>query len=202
MWSRPPPLDQQPTQRVVRRQLSAPFVQGFVESFEGEAGETWYCPDEPRPATDVIVLVSLVLMCNGLGLLLGTATDRDFYEQLVVPSWAPASWLFAPMWSGLYTAMAVAAWLVWRTPDGAPRNTAMGWFAGQLVLSFVWTPIFFGAHALGAGLIVLAALFSAVAATTAAFWDVRRVAAVLMLPYLGWIGFATALNAAVWALNR
>jgi tryptophan-rich sensory protein len=74
-------------------------------------------------------------------------------------------------------------------------------FVVQLALNAMWSPVFFGLEAPKPGLVVIVALLVSLAATLAAFWRIDRVAGLLLLPYLAWIGYATALNAAIVALN-
>lgn len=102
--------------------------------------------------------------------------------------------------------MGVAAFLVWRTGrDGeAPRaavRAALGLFVAQLVLNGVWTPVFFGAESIADGAIVISALVLVLALTARAFFGIRRWAGWLLVPYLGWVAYAAALNLAIWALN-
>jgi benzodiazapine receptor len=105
------------------------------------------------------------------------------------------------VWLTLYTAMAVAAWLVWRGPSSPARRAALGWFGVQLALNAAWSPTFFGLRSLGGGLIVIVALLVAIAVTIARFAPRSRLAAGLLTPYLAWVAFATALNAALWSMN-
>jgi tryptophan-rich sensory protein len=110
--------------------------------------------------------------------------------------------VFSPVWTALYVAMAVAGWLVAREGTDDPRvRLALGLFAGQLVLNALWTPIFFGAEQIDLALVDIAALLMLLIVTTAAFWRVSRPAAGLMVPYVAWVAFATALNAAIAAMN-
>jgi tryptophan-rich sensory protein len=113
--------------------------------------------------------------------------------------WTPPNAAFGPVWAVLYTLIAVAGWLVWRA-QGPRRAVALPLFVVQLVLNSLWTPIFFsgfqliGAGALWLALVVILALDLVVAATIAAFWPVSRLAAILLLPYLLWILYASTLN--------
>ena len=139
----------------------------------------------------------------------GAVASRDageFYGALAKPAWAPPGWLFGPVWSALYVLMGVAAWLVWRTRPAAPgdravRRRALALFVGQLALNALWTWLFFAWRrgALAFGEIVL--LLLAVALTAWLFGRLRPLAAWLLLPYLGWVAFATALTWAVWRSN-
>ncbi len=142
-------------------------------------------------------LLGFILVCQLAGASGALVTDASWYLALDRPSWAPPGWVFGPVWIMLYTMMGVAAWLVWRSPAPA-RRTALTWFAVQLALNAAWTPVFFGARSIGGGLLVIVALVVAIIATIAAYRLVSRVAAALMLPYLAWVCFATALNGAMF----
>ena len=130
-----------------------------------------------------------------------SADAGTFYAQLVRPVWAPPASAFGPVWSTLYLLMGIAAWLVWRE-RGAPRlGVALTLFMAQLCANALWTWLFFawrhGAFAF-VGVLVLLAL---IAATITAFWRIRRLAGVLMLPYLAWVCLASALTWSVWKNN-
>ena len=123
----------------------------------------------------------------------------SFYAQLSKPTWAPPAWLFGPVWSALYALMGVAAWLVWRSPGS--RWVALGLFAAQLSVNALWSWLFFTWHrgALAAADVLV--LLALIVATGAAFWRTSRLAAVLLMPYLLWVSFASALTWAVWRSN-
>ena len=123
----------------------------------------------------------------------------EWYRALRKPRWNPPARIFAPVWSALYTLMAVAAWLVWRAVGPGPE---LALFAVQLALNAAWSWLFFGLRRPGLALADIGALWLALAATVAAFWHVRALAAWLLAPYLAWVTFAVALNAALWRLNR
>ena len=147
-------------------------------------------------------LLAWIAACHVAGALGALATDATLYRALIRPSWAPPGWLFGPVWTALYTAMGIAAWSLWRAPAGPARRAALTAFVAQLALNASWTPIFFGLRAIGAALVVIVALLAAIAVTIARAWPVSRPAAALLAPYLAWVAFATALNAALWQLNR
>lgn len=124
-----------------------------------------------------------------------------FYAQLVRPAWAPPGSVFGPVWSVLYLLMGIAAWLVWREQNADQRGAALTLFVAQLCANALWSWLFFawrnGAFAFAEVLVLLALI----AATTTVFWRIRRLAGVLMLPYLAWVGLASALTWAVWQGN-
>lgn len=123
-----------------------------------------------------------------------------WYAGLAKPSFTPPNAVFGPVWTVLYIMMAVAVWRVGLT-SGQSRRRAIGWFVLQLVLNALWSPVFFGLHAPLSGLVIILALLAALAATTVAFWRIDRVAGLLLAPYLAWVCYATALNAAIVTLN-
>ena len=144
------------------------------------------------------VLAALLVVCVGGGALIGVAFagSADTYGGFELPSWAPPSWLFGPVWTVLYTLMAVAAWLVWRG-DGPHRTRALVAFGVQLVVNFAWTPVFFGLGARVAGLAVIVGVLLAAGWWAFEAWRVRPVAGWSQVPYLTWVSFATVLNGAI-----
>jgi translocator protein len=123
----------------------------------------------------------------------------DWYAGLDKPAWNPPGWLFGPVWTVLYAAMGVSAWLVWRC--GRDSRSALAPFFVQLALNAAWTPVFFGMHEMGWAFAVILALWLAIAVTIAVFARHSRPAALLLLPYLAWVTFAAALNFSLWRLN-
>ena len=140
----------------------------------------------------------------GLTALVGSVASirsSAFYVDLDRPSWAPPSWLFGPVWTLLYVLMGIAAWLVWRERHRVPVRGALTLFVVQLAFNALWTWLFFAWRRGGLAFAEIVVLALLVAATAAAFWRVRRLAGALLLPYLGWVLFATALTWAVWRRN-
>ena len=159
-------------------------------------------PDALRPDRDhrwwalagFAAAVTVVAAIGGLGVA-GTAAE---YNGLRQPAWAPPSWVFGPVWTVLYATIALAGWLVWeRTGFGAP----MWPYVAQLARNAAWTPVFFGAGQYGLAFADILVLWVLIGVTVVMFWRIRRVAAVLLLPYWAWVTFATALNLAIWQLN-
>lgn len=132
---------------------------------------------------------------------LASANDTGFYGSLVQPAWAPPAWLFGPVWSTLYLAMSVSAWLIWRRHGFSSAKPALTLFFVQLSFNALWTWLFFFWHAGGAALAELIVLWILIALTIGMFWKLHRVAAALMIPYLLWVSFAGVLNYSLWRLN-
>ena len=148
-----------------------------------------------------LVLVGFLLASHAAGLLGVLVGNQGFYNQLVQPSWAPPPWLFGPVWSILYTCLAVAGFLIWRAPASDARRTSLALFWLQLGVNAAWTPVFFGAERIGLALGVIVVLLALIALSAWQFKRVSGVAAGLFVPYFAWVAFATALNAALFTAN-
>lgn len=146
---------------------------------------------------DVALLVGMVLGVNGLGALPAVAvgSETDWIER---PWFYPPEILFPVVWTALFTLMGVALFLVWRA--GTHRRAvrvALAAFAVQFALNMVWTPVFFGLQRPDLGVLVIGALWLAIVGTVVSFNRVNRLAAALLIPYLGWVSFAFVLNYAI-----
>lgn len=155
-----------------------------------------------RPRAGLGALAAFVAACFAVAALGGWATAgglEAWYPALAKPSWTPPDWLFGPVWTVLYLSMAVAAWRVWRRVGWGGALTA---FAVQLALNLAWSVGFFGLRSPGLGVAIIVPLWVAILVALRRFQRVDPVAGWLMAPYLAWVTFAAALNAAVWWLNR
>ena len=123
----------------------------------------------------------------------------SFYAQLSQPSWAPPAWVFGPVWSMLYALMGVAAWLVWRSPG--PTGAALGLFGAQLAANALWSWLFFAWHLGALAAVEVLILLVLIVATMAAFRRTSRLAALLLVPYLLWVSFASVLTWTLWRSN-
>lgn len=122
----------------------------------------------------------------------------QWYRDLNKPSWTPPNWLFPVAWSILYLSSAVAVTRVAMLGDNAH---AMGFWALQIALNTLWTPVFFGLERIRAGAVILAFLWIAVAGSMITFFALDTISGALMVPYLIWVTIAGALNLSVWRLN-
>ena len=145
----------------------------------------------------VLPFLVAVTVVAGLGGL-AAAGSQATYRALELPPYAPPSWLFGPVWSVLYVMIGVAGWLLWRA-GGWDR--VMWLWTAQLLLNLAWTPLFFAADLYAVALVEIVVLAAAVALLIAWSWRRSRVAAWLLVPYLAWVCFATALNAGIVVLN-
>ena len=146
----------------------------------------------------------LWLSITALAAALGSIASLDaaeFYRQLMRPDWAPSAGVFGPVWTVLYLLMAIAAWLVWREREARNVVPALTLYVVQLAANALWSWLFFAWHR---GLLAFAdivLLWLLIVATLVAFWRARRIAGLLLIPYLLWVTFAALLNLRVWQLN-
>ena len=153
------------------------------------------------PRGNLLALAGWLLLCFAPASLGAFFGPDQWYASLTKPSWNPPGWIFGPVWTALYAMMAVAAWLVWQQGGWRKNRNALLLFLVQLALNALWTPLFFGLRRPGLAFAEIVLLWLAIIATLAAFRPIRRVAAWLLVPYLGWVTFAAALNFSLWRLN-
>ncbi|ANN19488.1 peripheral-type benzodiazepine receptor [Amycolatopsis orientalis] len=141
-----------------------------------------------------LAAVAVAALIGGLA----AAGARSVYSGLDLPSFAPPAWLFGPVWTVLYLGIAISGWLYWKS--GGERR-GLTWYAVQLVLNAAWTPLFFAAGAYGLALADIVLLDAAIVVTALYFRRRSRASAALLLPYLAWTLYATALTIAIVVLN-
>lgn len=153
---------------------------------------------------DLSILGAFLLLCFAVAAAGGavTATSvNDWYQSLEKPGFTPPDRLFPPVWTTLYALMAIAGWRVWRKSGFFEARWALLAFATQLGLNFGWSLLFFGINLIGAALMEIVVLLGAIVVTTFLFAKRDRLAGVLLVPYVLWVGYALVLNASIWVLN-
>lgn len=156
------------------------------------------------PGRDLLALALFVGLCLGIGALGASVTAASvstWYPTLAKPSFNPPNAVFGPVWTALYVLMAVAAWRVWRKVDRDTARGPLALFALQLAVNLGWSVAFFGLREIGLAVVVILVLDLLVLATALLFRRIDRWAALLLVPYLAWITFATVLTIAIWRLN-
>ncbi len=148
-----------------------------------------------------LVPLAAVVTASVLGQLATFPNLAPWYAGLIKPSFNPPNWVFGPVWTALYLLMAFAAWRIMRAPSTPAHRNALILFWVQLVLNVAWSWMFFAAHSPLLGLVNIVPQLVVVIATTIAFLRLDRIAGLCLLPLAAWVGYATALNAAVWWLN-
>jgi len=150
----------------------------------------------------LIVSVGVPLLAGGVGAVVTTPAISTWYATLNKPWFTPPDWLFGPVWILLYILMGLALFLVWRSPKSRTRDIGIALFAVQLAVNVFWSFAFFGLENTLYGVLTIIPLWVLIAATIFQFYKVSKGAAFLMVPYILWVSIATALNTAVYLLNR
>ena len=153
----------------------------------------------------IVYITISVLVCLAIGFLSSIATQssvNDWYVTLNKPSFTPPNCLFAPVWTALYIMMGVAAGIVWsKGYHHIWVKTALYHFVFQLLLNALWSIVFFGLKNPLGGMVVILALLTMIILTIKWFRVISKPAALLMVPYVLWVAFASALNYKIWELN-
>ena len=149
---------------------------------------------------DYIPLGVFVLLVAGAAFFGSQFQPGSWYAGLRKPPLNPPNWVFAPVWSVLYLAIAASGWLVWRARPGSPVPLSL--WAAQLALNAAWSFLFFGLRRPGFALVEILVLLVVLFATTVSFFAVGRLPGLLLAPYAAWVSFAAYLNAGIWYLNR
>lgn len=157
-------------------------------------------PSLTRQCIGLVGWCLLLLMIAVLGAV-ASINAGAFYQSLEQPAWAPPAALFGPAWSTLYTLMAIAAWLVWRRSGFGGAPLALGLFIVQLLPNALWSWLFFVWQLGTLSFATILVLWALILATLINFWQVHRLAGLMLVPYLVWVSFAVVLNFSVWQLN-
>lgn len=144
-------------------------------------------------------LAVFIVLVVGIGSLIGYATRPDaWFDALVKPSFQPPPSVFGPVWTTLYVLIAIAGWRIWTLE---PNEGLRSIWVAQMVLNFMWSPAFFALKNPGLALIVIIPMWATILFFVIRAWNKDKVAAMLFLPYLAWVSFATILNFAIYRLN-
>ena len=148
----------------------------------------------------LVVWLAISFIAAAIGSV-ASINAKEFYGQLVLPSWAPPAWIFGPVWTVLYLLMGIAAWIVWRAHGFRTARYELVLFLLQLALNALWSWLFFAWHLGSLSFVEILFLWATILATTVAFWRRVPLAGALLLPYLLWVSFASILNYTIWQLN-
>ena len=153
---------------------------------------------------NVTKLIICIIIPLAVGAISGYATVSGistWYATLNKPSFNPPNYLFGPVWTTLYVLMGISLYMAVRATANNDRKRAIALFAVQLALNFTWSFLFFTFHQTGLALINIGLLWLSIAGMIWAFYKANRTAALLQIPYIMWVTFASVLNAAIWVLN-
>ena len=154
--------------------------------------------------TTWVVFYLCVTVASSAGFVFPLGDANTWYAALNEPSFAPPSWVFGPVWTTLYLLIATSAWRLMQTTEHSFNKLlplAIALWSLQLALNVIWTPVFSGAQNLEMAFYYIIALWASILAYTVVAWRVERWAAIIMIPYLCWVSFASILNYTYWQIN-
>ncbi|HXV45277.1 MAG TPA: TspO/MBR family protein [Nitrososphaera sp.] len=159
-----------------------------------------------RSLLRLAISVAIPLSAGAIGAIFTADSVETWYQLIEKPWFTPPNWLFGPAWTVLYVLMGISLYLVWRktTIDRSKHGTrpaAFAAFGTQLGLNALWSFLFFGLRSPQLAFAEIVILLASIIVTIIIFSRVSRLAAGLMLPYVGWVTFASALNLGVWLVN-
>ena len=147
----------------------------------------------------LILCILLPLVVGGVSGYFTSQSIPNWYVYLNKPSINPPNYLFGPVWTLLYILMGISFYLILNKPK--VNWLLVGIFITQLILNFFWSFIFFNAHNLGLALVEIILLWASILAMIILFYKTNKWAAILNIPYLLWVSFATLLNYSIYSLN-
>jgi len=150
-------------------------------------------------------LLLAIIVCNlagAIGAIFTFASIPTWYATLIKPEFNPPNWVFGPVWTILYTLMGISLYIIWKKhEEGKNAKPALTIFSIQWFLNALWSILFFGLQSPLYGLIGIIPLWISIALMIKEYYPLSRNAALLQIPYLLWVSFATILNASIWMLN-
>jgi len=137
-----------------------------------------------------------------LGSIFTVTGLQSWYGDLIKPFWNPPNWLFAPVWTLLFTLMGIASYIVWRSSQRKEARKALILYLVHLPVNILWSILFFGLQSPFLALIEIIIMWWLILLIIIKFYKINKNASYLLIPYLCWVSFATMLNGAIWLLNR
>jgi tryptophan-rich sensory protein len=149
----------------------------------------------------LLCVIAIELFGGASGWISNSGYGNSWFDALQKPSFMPPGWLFGVVWPILYALLGISVAMILAEPPSDRRRNGLILFFVQLVLNFAWSPIFFGAHDMKLGRIVIFLMAALAAAAAGQFFRIRKAAGLLMIPYLAWLVFAATLNSTIERLN-
>jgi len=145
--------------------------------------------------------ITIPLLIGGISGFATATSINDWYVSINKPSFNPPNYLFGPVWTTLYILMGISFFMILQSPANEIRKKAITIFCIQLFLNFWWSFIFFKFQLLGLAFIEIILIWSSIITMITIFYKINKAAALLQIPYLLWVSFASILNGSIWFLN-
>ena len=152
----------------------------------------------------ILLCVAICLIVGYLSSITTQSSIKTWYPTIEKPIFNPPNWIFAPVWTLLFILMGIAAGMIWNKWDANKELVKKGllFFGIQLALNALWSYLFFGLNNVLLALVEIVLLWLVIYETYHIFKQIDKKASYLLIPYLGWVGFALILNGSIFWLNR
>ena len=146
----------------------------------------------------LFLLLFITFIASAIGGFTTASFKEPWYSEIILPSFNPPSWVFAPVWTTLYIMMSIAIWKVWiNTFD----LKILKLYFVHLFFNGTWSIVFFGFHQIGLALINLAVILVFIIFLMKNYFGIDKISFYLMIPYLVWSSYALILNSSIFILN-
>ncbi len=145
-----------------------------------------------------LIILIITFIAPALGSYSTSAFKEPWYSELILPSFNPPSWVFAPIWSTLYLMMSIAIWIVWK--NTFDRKLLKLYFV-HLFFNSTWTIVFFGFHQINLSLLNLIIILIFIIILMKEYLKKEKISFYLMIPYFLWSSYAFILNTSIFLLN-
>ena len=144
------------------------------------------------------IIILITFLAPAIGSYATSAFKEPWYSELILPSFNPPSWVFAPVWSTLYLMMSFAIWKIWTKIFD---SKILKIYFIHIFFNSTWTVVFFGFHQIGLALLNLIVILIFIIILMREYFTKDKISFILMVPYLSWSGYALILNSAIFLLN-
>ena len=145
-----------------------------------------------------LIIVLITFIAPMIGSYATTSFKEPWYSEIILPTFNPQSWIFAPVWTTLYLLMAVAIWRIWLTSF---NTKILKIYFVHLIFNSTWSIVFFGLHQIGFALINLIVILLFIVILMKIYFKINKISFYLMVPYFLWSSYALILNSTIFLLN-
>jgi len=146
----------------------------------------------------LVLILLFTFIASAIGGFTTAAFKEPWYSEIILPSFNPPSWVFAPVWTTLYILMSIAIWIIWI--KFFDRKILKLYFF-HLLFNATWSIVFFGFHQIELALINLIVILIFIIALMKIYFNKEKLSFFIMIPYFLWTTYALVLNTAIVILN-
>ena len=146
----------------------------------------------------LVIILLITFIAPMIGSFTTTTFKEPWYSEIILPSFNPPSWVFAPVWSTLYLLMTIAIWKIWK--NSFDTRVLKIYFI-HLFFNSTWSVVFFGFHLIGLALVNLIIILLFIILLMKEYFTKDKISFYLMTPYLAWSSYALILNSSIFLLN-